>query len=457
MFSKSNKDLYDEMEKKRQNKEIITATDIDEMTRNSSDENMEMLLKYYEEKTGKDFFSDTNEQFSKKENIQEEINKAEEKEASVKVAGEDLGIDEQVQSEIEKEEEEKNRPLTENERLAILLKAQFLANLERYTANVLKAQNAQIAEHSFAMEDKINTRVVLERAYGDSRAVAYKNVTGESLMNDPQVKEAVESCQRKLVDGNKVINRNMEKDIAQVKELEDKIQYLKEKISELSANANSIDNNDFELQIEHLSKELNDTELELRALNPDDVDLKRNLEIEERNNEFEDRITLGYKNSIVPSHELASRDAREMKDGSSNKDEIVEDLKEENYKDNMNTTNYTVQSLDNIEKLLDNATTDSDIENIYLALQSIDNSISIEEFKDIQEDTGVKASNSEIKEDRQKTSVDEEKEFNDEVASSAQDRKIIAAKDCLREHLGELRERLNVQKSQIEHQEKTIR
>ena len=87
--------------------------------------------------------------------------------------------------EIEKEEEEKKRPLTENERLAILLKAQFLANLERYTSNVLKAQNAQIARNSFAMEDKINTRVVLERAYGDSRAVEYLNVTGKSLMEDP--------------------------------------------------------------------------------------------------------------------------------------------------------------------------------------------------------------------------------------------------------------------------------
>ena len=73
------------------------------MTRNTSDENMSMLLDYYEEKTGKDFFSDTNEEFTKKENIEEEINKAEIEEANSKVAGEnDLVVDQKVKAEIEK-------------------------------------------------------------------------------------------------------------------------------------------------------------------------------------------------------------------------------------------------------------------------------------------------------------------------------------------------------------------
>lgn len=454
MFSKSNENLYNELKKRKKDNNLITASDIDEMTRNTSDENMSMLLDYYEEKTGKDFFSDTNEEFTKKENIEEEINKAEIEEANSKVAGEnDLVVDQKVKAEIEKEEEEKKRPLTENERLAILLKAQFLANLERYTSNVLKAQNAQIARNSFAMEDKINTRVVLERAYGDSRAVAYQNVTGKSLMEDPEVKEAVKDCESKLITGNKVINQNMEKDIARVNELEERIRYIKDKISELSAKANQKDNNEFELEMENLSKELNDAELELRGLTPDAVDLERDLEIENRNNEFEDRRDLGYYNSTVPHYELVENDAREMKDGYSNKDEIVEEFEKENIEDSKTEIYYTSETLDNIEKLIDNATNMGDIENIYLALQQIDNSISIDEFEDIQKDTGVKASNEEVKSDRQENDMQSEKEFSDEVGASAQDRRVVAAKDCLREHVNELRGRLNIQKGQTKEQE----
>ncbi len=454
MFSKSNENLYNELKKRKKDNNLITASDIDEMTRNTSDENMSMLLDYYEEKTGKDFFSDTNEEFTKKENIEEEINKAEIEETDSKVAGEnDLVVDQKVKEEIEKEEEEKKRPLTENERLAILLKAQFLANLERYTSNVLKAQNAQIARNSFAMEDKINTRVVLERAYGDSRAVAYQNVTGKSLMEDPEVKEAVKDCESKLIIGNKVINQNMEKDIARVNELEERIRYIKDKISELSAKANQKDNNEFELEMENLSKELNDAELELRGLTPDAVDLERDLEIENRNNEFEDRRDLGYYNSTVPHHELAEKDAREMKDGYSNKDEMVEEFEEKNIEDSKTEIYYTSETLDNIEKLIDNATNMGDIENIYLALQQIDNSISIDEFEDIQKDTGVKASNEEVKSDRQENDMQSEKEFSDEVGASAQDRRVVAAKDCLREHVNELRGRLNIQKEQTKEQE----
>lgn len=454
MFSKSNENLYNELKKRKKDNNLITASDIDEMTRNTSDENMSMLLDYYEEKTGKDFFSDTNEEFTKKENIEEEINKAEIEETDSKVAGEnDLVVDQKVKEEIEKEEEEKKRTLTENERLAILLKAQFLANLERYTSNVLKAQNAQIARNSFAMEDKINTRVVLERAYGDSRAVAYQNVTGKSLMEDPEVKEAVKDCESKLITGNKVINQNMEKDIARVNELEERIRYIKDKISELSAKANQKDNNEFELEMENLSKELNDAELELRGLTPDAVDLERDLEIENRNNEFEDRRDLGYHNSTVPHHELAKKDAREMKDGYSNKDEIVEEFEEKNIADSKTEIYYTSETLDNIEKLIDNATNMGDIENIYLALQQIDNSISIDEFEDIQKDTGVKASNEEVKSDRQENDMQSEKEFSDEVGASAQDRRVVAAKDCLREHVNELRGRLNIQKGQTKEQE----
>lgn len=454
MFSKSNENLYNELKKRKKDNNLITASDIDEMTRNTSDENMSMLLDYYEEKTGKDFFSDTNEEFTKKENIEEEINKAEIEETDSKVAGEnDLVVDQKVKEKIEKEEEEKKRPLTENERLAILLKAQFLANLERYTSNVLKAQNAQIARNSFAMEDKINTRVVLERAYGDSRAVAYQNVTGKSLMEDPEVKEAVKDCESKLITGNKVINQNMEKDIARVNELEERIRYIKDKISELSAKANQKDNNEFELEMENLSKELNDAELELRGLTPDAVDLERDLEIENRNNEFEDRRDLGYYNSTVPHHELAEKDAREMKDGYSNKDEMVEEFEEKNIEDSKTEIYYTSETLDNIEKLIDNATNMGDIENIYLALQQIDNSISIDEFEDIQKDTGVKASNEEVKSDRQENDMQSEKEFSDEVGASAQDRRVVAAKDCLREHVNELRGRLNIQKGQTKEQE----
>lgn len=447
MFSKSNENLYNELKKRKKDNNLITASDIDEMTRNTSDENMSMLLDYYEEKTGKDFFSDTNEEFTKKENIEEEINKAEIEEAGSKVAGEnDLVVDQKVKEEIEKEEEEKKRPLTENERLAILLKAQFLANLERYTSNVLKAQNAQIARNSFAMEDKINTRVVLERAYGDSRAVAYQNVTGKSLMEDPEVKEAVKDCESKLITGNKVINQNMEKDIARVNELEERIRYIKDKISELSAKANQKDNNEFELEMENLSKELNDAELELRGLTPDAVDLERDLEIENRNNEFEDRRDLGYYNSTVPHHESAGN-------GYSNKDEMVEEFEKENIEDSKTEIYYTSETLDNIEKLIDNATNMGDIENIYLALQQIDNSISIDEFEDIQKDTGVKASNEEVKSDRQENDMQSEKEFSDEVGASAQDRRVVAAKDCLREHVNELRGRLNIQKGQTKEQE----
>lgn len=454
MFSKSNENLYNELKKRKKDNNLITASDIDEMTRNTSDENMSMLLDYYEEKTGKDFFSDTNEEFTKKENIEEEINKAEIEETDSKVAGEnDLVVDQKVKAEIEKEEEEKKRPLTENERLAILLKAQFLANLERYTSNVLKAQNAQIARNSFAMEDKINTRVVLERAYGDSRAVAYQNVTGKSLMEDPEVKEAVKDCESKLITGNKVINQNMEKDIARVNELEERIRYIKDKISELSAKANQKDNNEFELEMENLSKELNDAELELRGLTPDAVDLERDLEIENRNNEFEDRRDLGYHNSTVPHYELVEEDAREMKDGYSNKDEMVEEFEKENIEDSKTEIYYTSETLDNIEKLIDNATNMGDIENIYLALQQIDNSISIDEFEDIQKDTGVKASNEEVKSDRQENDMQSEKEFSDEVGASAQDRRVVAAKDCLREHVNELRGRLNIQKGQTKEQE----
>lgn len=454
MFSKSNENLYNELKKRKKDNNLITASDIDEMTRNTSDENMSMLLDYYEEKTGKDFFSDTNEEFTKKENIEEEINKAEIEETDSKVAGEnDLVVDQKVKAEIEKEEEEKKRPLTENERLAILLKAQFLANLERYTSNVLKAQNAQIARNSFAMEDKINTRVVLERAYGDSRAVAYQNVTGKSLMEDPEVKEAVKDCESKLITGNKVINQNMEKDIARVNELEERIRYIKDKISELSAKANQKDNNEFELEMENLSKELNDAELELRGLTPDAVDLERDLEIENRNNEFEDRRDLGYYNSTVPHYELVEKDAREMEDGYSNKDEIVEEFEKENIEDSKTEIYYTSETLDNIEKLIDNATNMGDIENIYLALQQIDNSISIDEFEDIQKDTGVKASNEEVKSDRQENDMQSEKEFSDEVGASAQDRRVVAAKDCLREHVNELRGRLNIQKGQTKEQE----
>lgn len=454
MFSKSNENLYNELKKRKKDNNLITASDIDEMTRNTSDENMSMLLDYYEEKTGKDFFSDTNEEFTKKENIEEEINKAEIEETDSKVAGEnDLVVDQKVKEEIEKEEEEKKRPLTENERLAILLKAQFLANLERYTSNVLKAQNAQIARNSFAMEDKINTRVVLERAYGDSRAVAYQNVTGKSLMEDPEVKEAVKDCESKLITGNKVINQNMEKDIARVNELEERIRYIKDKISELSAKANQKDNNEFELEMENLSKELNDAELELRGLTPDAVDLERDLEIENRNNEFEDRRDLGYYNSTVPHHESAGKGAREMKDGYSNKDEMVEEFEKENIEDSKTEIYYTSETLDNIEKLIDNATNMGDIKNIYLALQQIDNSISIDEFEDIQKDTGVKASNEEVKSDRQENDMQSEKEFSDEVGASAQDRRVVAAKDCLREHVNELRGRLNIQKGQTKEQE----
>lgn len=454
MFSKSNENLYNKLKKRKKDNNLITASDIDEMTRNTSDENMSMLLDYYEEKTGKDFFSDTNEEFTKKENIEEEINKAEIEETDSKVAGEnDLVVDQKVKAEIEKEEEEKKRPLTENERLAILLKAQFLANLERYTSNVLKAQNAQIARNSFAMEDKINTRVVLERAYGDSRAVAYQNVTGKSLMEDPEVKEAVKDCESKLITGNKVINQNMEKDIARVNELEERIRYIKDKISELSAKANQKDNNEFELEMENLSKELNDAELELRGLTPDAVDLERDLEIENRNNEFEDRRDLGYYNSTVPHYELVEKDAREMEDGYSNKDEIVEEFEKENIEDSKTEIYYTSETLDNIEKLIDNATNMGDIENIYLALQQIDNSISIDEFEDIQKDTGVKASNEEVKSDRQENDMQSEKEFSDEVGASAQDRRVVAAKDCLREHVNELRGRLNIQKGQTKEQE----
>ncbi|MDD3304348.1 MAG: hypothetical protein PHP54_05460 [Clostridia bacterium] len=431
--NKSNVQLFQEMEKHKESTSDITVTDIDEMTRNTSDENMTMLLKYYEEKTGKDFFADAN----KKIGVEEEIADAERAESDVKIEGEELEVDSQTTEKIKEEEEKKGEALTPNERLAIILKAQYLANLERYTQNVLIAQNAQIANNSFAMEDRINTRVILERKYGESRAVAYQNVTGESLLKDPEIKEAIEKCEKTLIAGNKTINQNAKRDIARVNELQEKINEFEDKIAELSTKALDMDEADFNIEMENLSKELNDARLELNGLTPDAADLERDLEIEEKNNQFEDK-TLGYK-STVPHHELVANDAKAIHKKGSKKDDIVEEIKKDRLDDTQTDIHVTSETLDDSDKMIDEIENDEDARNVFAALSKIDNSISVAEFEEIKVQTGNDVSNNEIKADQEKLQDENGKEFKEEVSGLNQESRIVLAKSILREHVDRLR------------------
>lgn len=295
------------------------GSDIEGLAHNSEfDRTNEMLLRYYNEKTGDDFQKGLKEilgieaykKLKKKLKAHGKDIDENEKEEQIRDMSEEAFKDEEVSKEdkeraIKKvEKEAKSDSDVELDFKAELMKSVYEEAFERYENILTKYKNIQLREESMTVGDREGTELVLSEKYlrniekNYSKYARAKGLDVKNLDEDDNIrakKEKLESDMKKLTKANDL---KIEDNIQRIRILLSRRNEVAEKMLEISENRESMSPEQFKASMDYYQQQYFDLTVEMRSQDPTLEMYQQDIRQENENIEYSN-MSIGARNDKI--------------------------------------------------------------------------------------------------------------------------------------------------------------
>lgn len=292
------------------------GSDVEKIASNSSfDKNNEMLLKYYNEKTGNDFQEGLRKELGikvaeklKKKLDNKKINEKQKEEQirdMSKEAFEEEQVDKDIQEHVIKKVEKENElSQKEVDFKAELMKGVYEEAYERYSSILEKYKRQQLREESMTIGDKEGTELVLYEKYLSNIEKRYSNyarskgLEEKSIDNDKNIKEIKEKLRTDMKKMTRSNDGQIEDNIQRIKILSDRRNEIAEKMAEISENRNNMSPANFKATMDYYQQQYFAITVEMRSQDPTLEIYQQQLMQENENIDYSNR-SIGMRNDNI--------------------------------------------------------------------------------------------------------------------------------------------------------------
>jgi len=317
---KENLTEYDKAVKEFLNQSInfeSQGSDVEKIASNSSfDRNNEILLKYYNEKTGNDFQEGLREELGikvaeklKKKLDNKKINDKQ-KEEQIRDMSREAFEEEQVDKDIQervikKVEKENDLSQKEVDFKAELMKGVYEEAYERYSSILEKYKRQQLREESMSIGDKEGTELVLYEKYLSNIEKKYssyaksKGLEENHIEDDKNIKEIKEKLRTNMKSMTRSNDEHIEDNIQRIKILSDRRNAIAEKMVEISENRDNMSPANFKATMDYYQQQYFAITVEMRSQDPTLEMYQQQLMQENENIDYSNRTIGGRNDNIV--------------------------------------------------------------------------------------------------------------------------------------------------------------
>lgn len=210
-----------------------------------------------------------------------------------------------------KEEAKSEEDVTTDMLKALVVKAVYEHTLEEYhklREDLYTGVNGQVKTGELTNGDRMDTKLIMYERYIKKLDLQYKGYTGNLItQDDEKIKEEENKCFARDQKNERIVYAKTEANLDRVKQLNDELNGIAEEISWRSANASLMNTEDFEQEMAKLQQMYADKIVELRSLNPDIVELTRQVEEKQKTDITRDRVVGNeyerqkYKKGVIDS------------------------------------------------------------------------------------------------------------------------------------------------------------
>lgn len=336
------KEEYDLVEKPKK----LNEYDIQHSVQDIYEDNaMQEILKVYDKKRGTDLQAELRAYLEpttmekvrtsiEGENINK-IKKQEQQEYEKEISSlskDGLGMDEETKREVKKDLEEKRekepQELTEENLRAIVLKAMYKTNMEKYynyKLNLQEGRKGQLERGDISVNEKQGTELLLYERYLKRLDERYMGLTGKSVIReDKEIKEFEEKLAIRSAKNEEYILKENDKDIEEVRRVYEERNDIATDIAVLSSKAQNMSPEKFKEEMDALQKDYLEVSAKLHNLRPNPFELQQSIDARNKEEEGRERET-GYYD-IKHERELGGRVRKEEMENEDGFEENLEDL-----------------------------------------------------------------------------------------------------------------------------------
>lgn len=268
-------------------------------------------------------------------------------------------VDEQTQEvakeeDLSKEQEEeikeqaKDEDLTRDEIKALAVKAVYEQTLDEYNRlreDLYTGYNGQVKTGDLTNGDKMDTKLVMYQRYIRKLDMQYKGYTGHLItQDDEEIKDKENKYFKREQRNEKAVYEIAEENLDRVHQLNEELNAIAEEMNRISANSSLMNPEDFRRSMEELQKQYVEKTLELRALDPNVVELTRQVEAKEKTDEVRERLVgQGYEDMKYRKGVIDSTNAS-LDDVTDGQEERIEE------KVNVESTDFNLETVSSIEE-----------------------------------------------------------------------------------------------------------
>ena len=346
--------------------------DIESIISNSNfDKNNEILLKYYNEKTGTDFQESLKEEFKLKvsnklnERLDNESDQKDHIDEQIRDISKETFENEQIDKKtqehaIKKVESESENDLSKKEIdfKAELIKGVYEEVYERYSSILEKYKRQQLRQEAMSIGDKEGTELVLYEKYLNNIETKYRNyavskgLEQKSIDEDSNIKsikEKLRSDMKKMTRANDV---KIEDNIQRIKILSDRRNAIAEKMSEISSSRDNMTPTNFKATMDYYQQQYFALTVEMRSQDPT-LELYQQQMIQENENiDYSNRmIGIRTDNIVAGSYQEVDSYGNEKDDlGDKNANTLYEIVDDYSTSVEVNVEDLIVEAQDAVNK-----------------------------------------------------------------------------------------------------------
>ncbi len=354
-----------------------------------------------------------------------------------------------------KEEAKSEEDVTTDMLKALVVKAVYEHTLEEYhklREDLYTGVNGQVKTGELTNGDRMDTKLIMYERYIKKLDLQYKGYTGNLItQDDEKIKEEENKCFARDQKNERIVYAKTEANLDRVKQLNDELNGIAEEISWRSANASLMNTEDFEQEMAKLQQMYADKIVELRSLNPDIVELTRQVEEKQKTDITRDRVVgdeyerQKYKKGVIDSKNGALDEYTDKQE-----DRIEDKVDMQNNQMSQNLIN----SIEEQQKMADSCfakfESTGDIRDYNEAISHLKmaeqmagiTSVEFEEIEEMPQDVNEEVDKEDKNADERKEDIENDKKDNMGLDRTADDR-ISNLKASYRERSNELNEKLN--------------
>lgn len=362
-----------------------------------------------------------------------------------------------------KEEAKSKKDVTSDMLKALVVKAVYEHTLEEYNnlrEDLYTGVNGQVKTGELTNGEKMDTKLVLYERYIKKLDMQYKGYTGHLItQDDEEIKEKENKCFARNQKNEKIVYAKVEDNLDRVNKLNGELNAIAEEISWRSANAGLMKEEDFEKEMAKLQEMYLDKVVELRMLNPDIVELSRQVEAKEKNDYVRENLVGNeYERQKYKKGVIDSKNGK-LDEYTDKQEEKIEDgIHDQNTQMNQSLINSVIEQQKMADSCFAKFETTGDIKDYNEALSHLKmaeqmagiTSSGLEEIdveENSNEDITKKVEKEEENEEKRKADIESDEKDNMGLDRTANE-KMTNLKASYRERATELNEKLNQMNSQ---------